>query len=203
MSKTILLNPDGAWLVAKMLGSCGSDTCDEVVARLRLTRAQTALRAFADEKGNWLKPVFNSLQAYAMEHDFSALGVREIARYFGGTAHIDGMVYKAVQSNLGMLLGLSAGLVLDVLLPLSGDGHYRNGDWDLDLGQQVWANPDAEGVPCAHRGLVVNLPLLPDDVAAILAEQRQSKEFGGAIVKLEGRIFYPPEYLEALRLTCT
>lgn len=198
-----MLNPDGAWLVMKMLGSCGNDSCDAVVARLRITKVPTALTVFTDGKGNWQKPVFRSLQTYAVSENLLNLGVREVAHYFAGTAHIEGMVYKAVRSNLGMLLGLEAGLVLDVLLPLEEDGHYRNGEWDLDLGEQVWVNPEAEGVPCAHRGLVVKLNLAPEDISDILREQRQSQDFAAAIVKLGGRINYPSEYLEALRLTCT
>lgn len=199
-----MLNPDGAWLVMKMLGSCGSDSCDEIVTRLRITKVPTALRSFSDpQTKRWLKPVFDSLQAFAVKEDCHSLGTREVAQYFGGVHHIQGMIYKAARSNLGMIMGLDAGLVLDVLLPLDEAGHYRNGDWDLDLGEQVWVNPDDQGVPCAHRGLVVKLGLEPEDVASILTAQRQSVEFAEAIGRLGNRVTFPPEYLEALRLTCT
>jgi hypothetical protein len=203
LHRIIYLNPDAARLVREMLGSCGNQSCDEVMAKLGLARVPISLTGFMDrESGSWMKPVFGSLQGYARTEGLYSLGVREVARYFGGKHHIEAMIRKASRSNLGMILGLDAGLVLDVLLPLV-DGEYHNGRWQLDMGDFIVANPKEEGVPCYHRGLVVNLPLTPDDVIEILGEQQASEEFAAAIERLKGPIVLPPEYLEALRLNRT
>jgi hypothetical protein len=173
------------------------------MSKLGLARVSITLSDFVDkESGSWLKPVFGSLKAYAVKEGYHNLGVREVARYFGGQHHIEGMIRKAYRSNIGILLGFEAGLVLDVLLPLIG-GEYRNGPWRLDMGDYIVANPDKPGIPCYHRGLVVNIDLLPEDVLEILEEQRHSKEFAEAINRLKGPIKLPEEYLEALRLSRT
>jgi hypothetical protein len=198
-----MLNPDASKVTREMLSSCGNTSCDVAVAQLALARVQVPLRDFVDkETGSWQKPVFGSLQAYALAEGLDELGAREVARYFGGKHHIEGMIRKASQSNLGVLMGLDAGLVLDVLLPLT-DGHYRNGAWDLDMGEYVVANPKSEATPCYHRGLVVNIDLEPEDVLNILEEQRDSQEFADAMNRLSGPIVLPPEFLEALRLNRT
>jgi hypothetical protein len=208
LEKSVLLLPAGAAIVKEALNSCGSNSCDEAVHKLGLARVPVPLSDFHDRKsGQWLKPVFGSLKAYAQTEGIHHLGASEVARYFGGKHHIEGMIRKAMNtgpgiSNISALMGLDAGLVLDVLLPLT-DGCYRNGDWVLDMGEYVIANPDVKGVPCYHRGLVVNIPLTADDVLAILKEQRESKEFGAAIERLKSPIQFPPEYLEAIRLNRT
>lgn len=208
LEKTVYLNPDGAKLVREMLGSCGNKACDEVMHKLSLARIPISLTDFVDrESGQWLKPVFGSLKAYAKTEGIHYLGASEVARYFGGKHHIEGMIRKAAGThegvnNLAVLMGYNAGLVLDVLLPLT-DGYYRNGNWFLDMGDYVIANPETEGVPCYHRGLVVNIPLAPDNVLGMLEEQRESKEFGAAIKRLKSPIQLPSEFLEALRLNRT
>jgi hypothetical protein len=173
------------------------------MSKLGLARVPTPLSDFIDkESGSWLKPVFGSLKAFAIKEGRHVLGVRDVARYFGGQHHIEGMIRKAYRSNIGILLGYDAGLVLDVLLPLT-EGEYRNGPWRLDVGDFVIANPEKPGTPCYHRGLVVNIELLPEDVLEILEEQRNSKEFAEAMNRLQSPIMLPEEYLEALRLSCT
>lgn len=200
-----MLNPRGAGLLYWMLGSCGGDSCSPAMAKLKITKVSTALSSFTDsESGQWLKPVFGALQGYAIDEGISQLGAREVARYFGSQRHIDAMVPKVThqQSSLAVMMGWDAGLVLDVLLPLI-DGHYQNGGVDLDLGDYVVVNPDDKGVPCYHRGLVVNLPLTPRDVMKILEEQHRSHIFMEALRRLKSPVKLPAEYLEALRLTCT
>ena len=208
MNKVVYLTPDGAKLVHAMLGSCAADSCDVAMSRLSLVRVSTALQVFTDpESGSWQKPVFGSLQAYALAEGYYELGVKEVARYFAGRHHIEAMIRKATHtepgiSNISVLMGLDAGLVLDVLLPLN-DGHYQNGGHDLDLGEFVVVSPESSGVPCYHRGLVVKVPLSPAEVADILEEQGQVAEFMAALSRLKSPVQLPPNYLEALRLTCT
>lgn len=208
MPRIIYLDPDAARFVREMLSSCGNKSCDEAMSKLGLARAPISLSSFIDrESGSWMKPVFGSLQGFANDEGLYSLGVREVVRYFSGKHHIEAMIRKATHaepgiSNISVLMGLDAGLVLDVLLPLN-DGHYRNGGYDIDLGEFVTVNPDVPGVPCYHRGLVVNVPLAPAEVADILGEQSRVADFMAALSRLKSPIQLPPNYLEALRLTRT
>lgn len=198
-----MITPNAARFVLQMLHSCGNKQCETALARLALMRVSTPLTTFTDpETGHWLKPVFGSLQAFAKSEGLYELDLPELVRYFGGAHHIEGMIRKAPASSLTRFVSLDEALVLDVLLPLR-DGHYRNGSWDLDMGEYVVVNPDSPGQPYYHRGLVVNLEVPPTVTLAILEDQRDSGDFAAAMGRIKGPISLPAEYLEALRLNCT
>lgn len=203
--KDITIQPEAARLIAIALSSCGNDSCDIAIQRLSKVSTPVSLSRFATKDG-WLKPVFGNLQAYAIENGIRDLGVQDVTHYLGGKSHINDMVAKVYgpaggMSSIAYELGKDAGLVLDVLLPLSEDGHYQNNGWDIDLGDYVLADPDDEGVLCYHRGLVVRLPLPPSLVVAILEEQRDHTEFRAAAERLGDRVELPRAHLEAIRLS--
>ncbi len=195
----VMLHPDGAEILYWELGSCGNDSCDPVLRRLAGLKEAVPLESFTTADG-WQKPVFGNLKAYAVDEKVSELNAAQVARYFGGSHHIEAMIRKAPRSNIGILLGLDAGLVLDVLLPLA-EGEYRNGDLALSVGNFVVVNPESQGIPCYHRGVVINIELGPEDLDYIYRSQRDSEPFVRAIKALNGKTDLPPEFIEALKMT--
>lgn len=195
----ILIMPTGGWLVAKMLESCGSTTCDASVEELLSMKSPLPLSQFYSEKeGVWLKPVFGNLKAYATDEGVTELDVIAVAKYFGGKHHIRHMIPKARASGISYELGEAAGLVLDVLLPLEGET-YKNEGLELIIKGGVRADDHRGRVSCYHRGLVVNLPLSESDVTQILAEQRQSPEFVAALKRIKGPVSLKIEHQKALK----
>ncbi len=196
MSK-IILTPAAGEFVAKMLISCGAKGCDLSVSRLFGMNRPVNLTSF-QSKGNWLKPVFGNLNQFATEEGLTEIDIDEVVYYFGGRHHIDYMIRKATQSDLGYLMSLDAGLVLDVLLPLT-NGFYQNGKEVLILESFVEVNSKDSGVAFFHRGLVVRADVSEEVVRRIFQDQRQSKEFMLALGRLGGSVALPENLLSALR----
>lgn len=191
--------PTGGWLIAKMLESCGSTTCDASVTELLSMKSPVPLSHFYSEKeGAWTKPVFGNLKAYATDEGITELDVIAVAKYFGGKHHIRHMIPKARASGISYELGEAAGLVLDVLLPLEEEV-YKNDGFELVIKGGVSINDLKGRVSCYHRGLVVSLPLSEADVSQILAEQRQSPEFMAALKRIKSPISLRPEHQTALK----
>lgn len=193
----ILLYPDGAAVLKKMLSSCGNLSCDYAVKQLENMEAPTELSSFQKD-GQWIKPAFGNLQEYAKIEKIERLNELEVARYFGGKHHIKLMIRKAFQSHLGIEMGLEAGLVLDVLLPIV-DGKYTNDKYKLKFKNFVDISSDKNLPKFYHRGLIINLDLKKQDINEMLKEQIENKEFVKALSKMKSSVVLPENFIESLK----
>lgn len=197
-----MITPQGAKVLRGMIVSCGSAGCFEAIRLLEGIRVRVPLTAVGlDQSGNWRMAAFSRLKDYAVAEGIRVLDAWEVIHYFGGRHHIDIMERIADHAGIGQYLGPHAGLVSHVALPLA-DGLYQNNEHTLSFGGQLLEyNPDEEGIPFYHLGVVVRVPLTNDQLSRIKAEQLESEAFTRALTKIADPIVPPPEYWEAL--TCT
>ena len=198
----IMITPGGAKVLRAMIVSCGSAGCFAAIKLIEAVTEPVALTSVGlDASGHWHMAAFSRLKDYAVDRGLTLLDTYDIARYFGGQAHIDIIHAIADHAGLGEYLGPYVGLVSHVLLPLK-EGAYRNVDLRVDFdARAIVVNPEDSGVPCYHLGAIVNIALSPKQVAEILAEQRKSEAFVTAVKKIKGPIVPPEEYWEALNCT--
>lgn len=197
--QNITLTKEAARFIAEMLFSCGNARCEPSLKKLLGTSGSISLAEFGLKGGNgWQKPVFSSLQSFALEEGISEIGLNEIVLYFGGRHHIVRMIRKASHSNLGYLMGPEAGLVLDVLLPLDGN-LYKNGEHSIEFANFAEVSPKKGERRFIHRGLVVSAGVTDLVVESVLSEQLDSPEFSKALLALGRVVMFPENFILALK----
>jgi hypothetical protein len=180
-----------------MLLSCGNERCDLATSRLFNLKEEEPLDSFQTVHG-WLKPAFGNLQLFAIEEGLKKIDLADMVYYFGGRHHIEYMIRKAERSDLGILMGREAGLVLDVLLPIV-DGKYINDDLVLEFSEYVTSNPKTNGIALFHRGLLVKAKVHESVIESILEDQRKSAEFMAAAHRLKSPITLPANFISAMK----
>jgi|GEM_PF-1747379 len=189
---------EAAKLIRSMVVSCGSTGC---VATMKLLDSQTGTVPYDSiskiEGYSYRLKVFERLQHYANQEGLKTIEVADVARYFGGTLHIDIMCEHASHAGLARFLGEAAGLVTHVFLPLEGRT-YRNAGQEIIFENTYELNPGKPGVPCFHLGVVINVPISASVVREILAEQAGSEAFVDYLKEIDSTIVIPEQYYYAL-----
>lgn len=195
----ILIHSSGARVLSQMLSSCGNLSCDIAIEKLSKMEAPEPLSNFQSE-GQWLKPAFGNLQEFAFSENIENLKAAEVAKYFGGKYHINHMIRRASQTHIGIDVSIEAGLVLDILLPLTGYKYkYVNGGIELQFDNYVEFIKNSNGKKFYHRGLIMCFDLTDEVVNQILKEQRENKDFMEALKKLEKPARIPDNFIESLK----
>ena len=188
----------GIQLLRSMIVSCGNFDCFEAIAVLESVEGTVDFDTIAKIPNySYRLKAFERLEKYAEENKVSTLGVYDVAAYFGGDFHINIMDEFSAHAGLARYFGESAGLVTHVLLPLTGN-KYINHEFEIEFLGTYCINPDQNGVPCFHLGLVVNVPLTAEQVQTILETQYQNKVFRGYLKEMPRKLNIPPEYYTAL-----
>lgn len=198
--KRVFLTPQGARALETMVLSCGNIAdCRDMMRKLSHIRANVSLDAIGRlPSGRWYVP-FERLYAFSLDWGIERIGAYEVVAYFGSNKHAE-IMRGAGAAKIGQYLGQDVGLVAHVAMPLDGDLVYRNCGHELRFTNHL--DLGGQGVPIYHLGAIVRLPLDPEQVKAILDEQRNSQLFWEALMRISGtEIELPAEYLEGVCLT--
>jgi len=198
--KSRMIDPGGARALETMVLSCGNIVdCQEMMRKLSNVRVTVPLEAIGTRSdGTWYTP-FWRLNEFAHEWGIEKIGAYEVVAYFGSGKHAE-IMQGAGAAKIGQYLGQDIGLVTHVAMPLGEDLVYRNGDRELRFANHL--DLGGQGVPIYHLGAIVRLPISPEQVEAILEEQRTSPLFWEALKRISRtEIELPPEYLEGVCLT--
>jgi hypothetical protein len=195
-----MIDPLGARALASMVLSCGNITdCQEMMRKLSVISVTVPLDAIGIRAdGTWYTP-FRRLHDFASEWGIKKIGAYEVVAYFGSDNHAQ-IMQGAGAAKIGQYLGQDVGLVCHVAMPLDKDLVYRNKEATLSFTN--FLDLGGSGVPIYHLGAIVRLPIGPEQIEAVLGEQRESKLFWEALSRISGsEIELPPEYLEGVCLT--
>lgn len=200
--KEYMTASEGATALGAMVLSCGNlEDCDLMLKRLFAVDKPVPLRELGeDPEGHWYNP-FRAVYEYVATNmpQIDTIGAAEVAATFGGQVHAEKKFLYEL-STLKPIMGPDLGFLLHVGMPLGEDLVYRNGGFTLKFASLI--DLGGTGVPYAHLGVVIRLPITPEQSQKILADQLGYKPFQEALARCSGQTVRLPEnYLEATRLT--
>lgn len=185
-------------LLRAMVVSCGNIDCFEAIKVLESVGQTIDFDVIAKVPDyTYRLKAFERLEKYARDNSLEVLEAYDVAAYFGGDFHISIMDEFTAHAGLSRYFGESVGLVTHVLLPLTGTT-YTNHEFNVSFKGAYCLNPEEDGVPCFHLGLIVNVPLTKNQVHKILEAQYVNSIFRTYLEQLPPTIEIPKEYFIAL-----